>query len=60
MRCVASAVAVPLAGVAIAVTDSYRSVFLLGGAATLAALVPPAPSPNPGHGAAMTRELRTT
>jgi predicted MFS family arabinose efflux permease len=60
LRAVASALAVPLAGVAIAVTGSYRALFLLGGAATLAALVPLALSPSPQRGARLTLELAGT
>jgi predicted MFS family arabinose efflux permease len=40
LRAVASAVAVPVVGLTIAVTDSYRSLFVIGGASTLAGLVP--------------------
>lgn len=40
VRAIAAAVALPAAGWAIALTGSYRSLFALGGAATLAALVP--------------------
>lgn len=58
LRAVASALAVPVAGVAIAVTDSYRSLFLFGGVATLAALIPLAFSPSPQAGANLTRDLR--
>jgi MFS family permease len=58
LRAVASAVAVPVAGWTIAVSGSYRSLFLLGGTATLAALVPLAFSPSPGTGADLTRHLR--
>jgi MFS family permease len=47
LRAVASALAVPLAGLAIAVSGSYRSLFVLGGAATLVALVPLAFAPSP-------------
>jgi MFS family permease len=47
LRAVASALAVPLAGLAIAVSGSYRSLFVLGGAATLVALVPLASAPSP-------------
>ena len=58
LRAAASAVAVPVAGVAIAVTGSYRSLFLLGGTATLAALVPLAFAPSPRIAAELTRKLR--
>jgi predicted MFS family arabinose efflux permease len=58
LRAVASAVAIPLAGLAIAITGTYRSLFLLCGAATLAALVPLALSPSPQRGADLTRDLR--
>ncbi|MDQ3889844.1 MAG: MFS transporter, partial [Actinomycetota bacterium] len=40
LRAIAAAVAVPLAGLAVALSGSYRSIFVLGGAATLAALLP--------------------
>jgi membrane-associated phospholipid phosphatase/predicted MFS family arabinose efflux permease len=39
-RAISSTIALPTAGWTIAVTDSYRSLFVIGGAATLAALVP--------------------
>ena len=55
LRAVASAVAVPIAGMAIALTGSYRTLFVLGGAATLAALLPLAFAPSPQTAAAMTR-----
>lgn len=58
LRAVASAVAVPLAGLAVALTDSYRSIFALGGAATLAALMPLAFAMSPQAAAASTRLLR--
>jgi predicted MFS family arabinose efflux permease len=58
LRAVASALAVPLAGLAIVVTDSYRSLFLLGGTATLAALLPLAFAPSPQAAADLTRHLR--
>jgi MFS family permease len=47
LRAVASALAVPVAGWAIEVSGSYRSLFLLSGTATLAALVPLAFAPSP-------------
>jgi membrane-associated phospholipid phosphatase len=40
VRAIASAVALPAAGWAIALTGSYRTLFLFGGAVTLAAVVP--------------------
>jgi membrane-associated phospholipid phosphatase/MFS family permease len=40
VRAIASAVALPLAGGLIAVTESYRALFFLGGAVTLVGLVP--------------------
>jgi membrane-associated phospholipid phosphatase/predicted MFS family arabinose efflux permease len=40
VRAIASAVALPTAGGLIALTESYRAVFVLGGAAALFALVP--------------------
>jgi MFS family permease len=58
LRAVASAVAVPVAGWTIALSGSYRSLFILGGSATLAALVPLGFAPNPGAGADLTRQLR--
>jgi MFS family permease len=58
LRAVASALAVPLAGLAIVVSDSYRSLFLLGGTATLAALLPLAFAPSPQAAADLTRHLR--
>jgi MFS family permease len=58
LRAVASAVAVPVAGLTIAASGSYRSLFLLGGAATLAALVPLAFAPSPHAAADLTRHLR--
>jgi MFS family permease len=54
LRAVASALAVPIVGVTIAVSDSYRSLFVFGGIATLAALVPLAFAPSPRRGAALT------
>jgi MFS family permease len=51
LRAVASALAVPVAGLTIAASGSYRSLFLLGGTATLAALVPLAFAPSPRAGA---------
>jgi predicted MFS family arabinose efflux permease len=47
LRAVASALAVPVAGWTIDVSGSYRSLFLLSGTATLAALVPLAFAPSP-------------
>jgi MFS family permease len=47
LRAVASAFAVPVAGWTIEVSGSYRSLFLLSGTATLAALVPLAFAPSP-------------
>jgi MFS family permease len=58
LRAVASAVAVPMAGWTIALSGSYRSLFVLGGTATLAALVPLAFAPSPRSGADLTRQLR--
>lgn len=40
VRAIASAVALPAAGWTIAVTGSYRSLFVVGGVATIAALIP--------------------
>jgi predicted MFS family arabinose efflux permease len=57
LRAVASAVAVPVAGWTIALSGSYRSLFLLGGSATLAALIPLAFAPSPRAGADLTRSL---
>lgn len=58
LRAVASAVAVPLTGLAIVLTDSYRTLFAFGGAATLAALLPLAFAPSPGRSATLTAETR--
>lgn len=57
LRAAACGLAMPLAGLAISVTGSYRALFLLGGTATLAALVPLALSPCPERGAGLTRAL---
>lgn len=54
LRAVASAIAVPMVGLTIALSDNYRSLFLFGGIATLAALVPLAFAPSPRRGAALT------
>jgi MFS family permease len=54
LRAVASAIALPMAGLTIELSDSYRSLFVFGGIATLAALVPLAFAPSPGRGAALT------
>jgi DHA1 family tetracycline resistance protein-like MFS transporter len=54
LRAVASAISVPLAGLTIQLSGSYRSLFLFGGIATLAALVPLAFAPTPGRAARMT------
>jgi membrane-associated phospholipid phosphatase/predicted MFS family arabinose efflux permease len=40
VRAISSTIALPAAGWTVAVTGSYRALFVLGGAATLAALVP--------------------
>ena len=53
LRAAAAMVALPFAGWLIAATGSYRSLFLLGGAATLAALLPLAFAPSPSRAAAM-------
>ena len=58
LRAVASAIAVPLIGLTIAASGSYRSLFVVGGVATLAALVPLAFAPSPQAGADLTRDLR--
>jgi MFS family permease len=58
LRAVASALAVPVAGLAIAASGSYRSLFVLGGVATLAALVPLALAPSPQAAVDLTRHLR--
>jgi MFS family permease len=55
LRAVASAIAVPIAGLIIDLSGSYRSLFLFAGTATLAALVPLAFAPNPQRAAALTR-----
>lgn len=57
LRAVASAIAVPLIGLTIAVSGSYRSLFVVGGVATLAALVPLAFAPSPQVAADLTRNL---
>ncbi len=54
LRAVASGIALPMAGLTIALTDSYRSLFVFSGVATLAALLPLAFAPSPGRGAALT------
>jgi DHA1 family tetracycline resistance protein-like MFS transporter len=53
LRAAAAMVALPLAGWLIAATGSYRSLFVLGGAATLAALLPLAFAPTPARASAM-------
>lgn len=58
LRAVASALAVPVAGLMVAASGSYRSIFLLGGAATLGALVPLAFALSPRAAADLTRHLR--
>jgi MFS family permease len=58
LRAAASALAVPVVGLTIAATGSYRSLFLLGGTATLSALVPLAFAPSPQNAADLTRHLR--
>jgi membrane-associated phospholipid phosphatase/predicted MFS family arabinose efflux permease len=45
IRAVASAIALPAAGVVVEVSGTYRALFVLGGAATLIALVPLAGAP---------------
>jgi len=57
LRAVASAIAVPLIGLTIAVSGSYRSLFVVGGVATLAALVPLAFAPSPDAAADLTQNL---
>ncbi len=47
VRSVASAIALPAAGWTIALTGSYRALFVFGGCATLAALVPLIALPSP-------------
>ena len=54
LRAVASGIALPLAGLTIDLTDSYRSLFVFSGVATLAALLPLAFAPSPRRGAALT------
>ena len=51
LRAAAAAVALPVAGVTIAATGSYRSMFVLGGIATLAALLPLFFAPSPKRSA---------
>ena len=58
LRAVASAVAVPVAGLAVVLSDSYRSIFWMGGVATLTALVPLAFALSPPAAATITRDLR--
>jgi predicted MFS family arabinose efflux permease len=58
LRAVASALAVPVAGLAIAVSGSYRALFLLGGIATVAALVPLAFARSPRDAAVLTSRLQ--
>lgn len=58
LRAVASAAAVPVAGLAVALSGSYRAIFALGGAATLAALVPLAFAMSPRAAESSTRLLR--
>ena len=53
LRAAAAIVALPVAGWTIAATGSYRSMFVLGGVAALAALVPLAFAPNPGRAATL-------
>ena len=45
--------ALPLAGWLIAMTDNYRSLFVLGGAATLAAILPLLFAPTPARASEM-------
>jgi MFS family permease len=47
LRAAASMVALPLAGWTITLTDSYRSLFFVGGVATIAALIPLSFAPSP-------------
>jgi MFS family permease len=58
LRALASALAVPVVGLTIAATSSYRSLFVLGGTAALAALLPLAFAPSPRTAADLTRPLR--
>jgi MFS family permease len=53
LRAAAAAVALPIAGWTIAATGSYRSMFVLAGVATLAALFPLAWAPGPRRAAIM-------
>lgn len=53
LRAAAAMVALPVAGWLIAATGSYRSLFILGGVATLAALLPLAFAPNPTRARAL-------
>ncbi len=59
LRAAAAAVALPVAGWTIAVTGSYRSLFVLAGAATLAALLPLAFAPNPHRSALLRARFAT-
>jgi MFS family permease len=58
LRAVASALAIPLAGWTIEVSGSYRSLLVLAGTATLAALLPLAFAPSPRTAADLTLHLR--
>jgi len=58
LRAVASALAVPMAGLIIAASGSYRSLFVLGGVATLASLVPLAFAPSLHAASDLTRRLQ--
>lgn len=49
LRAAAAMVALPVAGWLIAATDNYRSLFVLGGAATLAAILPLLFAPTPAR-----------
>ena len=53
LRAAAAMVALPLAGWLIVATGSYRSLFVLGGIATLGALLPLAFAPNPSRAATL-------
>jgi membrane-associated phospholipid phosphatase/Na+/melibiose symporter-like transporter len=48
VRAISSAIALPAAGLSVELTGSYRTLFVLGGAATFAALVPLAGRPRAG------------
>ncbi len=58
VRSIASAVALPVAGFSIAITGSFRALFVLGAAATLIALLPLATVPSAGKPGLLERAWR--